>query len=141
MKWSYLFKHWISTLILAPLLYFIYVWISENLSFFTLFSSYHTDFLLFIILGIYYSIPTTVIYVIIFYVLFKRKIPVRIAKSILIITTLIGILWTFYFLLEDFIFNIESSVFVLQISYILVALGTGLFYSYSKNIIEKTDDK
>lgn|SRR5690625_4407430 len=134
MKWFFLFKHWISTLLIAPLLFFIYSFLAEDFSYI---SSYYEEYFLFVVLGFYFSLPTYMVYAIAFYFLKKQNFSLKKTKTILLSIAFIGILLSFYVVFENSIFQLEASLLILEICYLLTSLGTGFLFNLGEKLTEK----
>lgn len=91
-NWTFLFKHWVITLILGPI-------ISQFIECFYNLSPHKIVALLEVypislIFSFIFSIPTYIVYAIIFYFLGKNRINVNIAKLIVISIAVIGVILT-----------------------------------------------
>lgn len=123
MRWSYIFKHWGSTLLLGTT-------ILTLVSGFKFLSPSEIGnalawFVIYLIFSIIYSIPTLIIYLLVFYGLNNRNIDSKWIKFILITITITGI--TLTTLLIDF-----SSLKNLTIYYSLSSLVTGILFKIQK---------
>lgn len=133
MKWNYLFKHWGLTILIAPIL-FILPDLWENYTGILSFLKRIVEFMLhayymFFLLGLLYSIPTYLIYAVIFYFLKREKVDHKWSKIILILTAQLGIWSSFYILSEALL----SGYFIfLAFSYSFCSLISGLFLKISK---------
>jgi len=123
MRWSYVFKHWGSTLLLGTTILTLvsgFKFLSPSeignvLAWFTIY----------LIFSIIYSIPTLIIYLLVFYRLINRNIDSKWIKFILISITIIGI--TLTTLLIDF-----SSLKNLTIYYSISSVVTGILFKIQK---------
>lgn len=89
MDQNYLIKHWLTTLILAPFLLWLYEIIFSPISGLVvgLFEVYPITF----IFSFLFSLPTVIVYLLIFKLLIKQNINPALSKIILISLTVIGI--------------------------------------------------
>lgn len=123
MRWSYVFRHWGSTLLLGTMILTLvsgFKFLSPSdignaLAWFTIY----------LMFSIIYSIPTLIIYLLVFYRLINRKIDPKWIKFILILITITGI--TLTTLLIDF-----SSLKNLTIYYSISSLVTGILFRIQK---------
>ena len=123
MQWSYLFKHWFSTLLfplfLTKLLY------NENLEL----------LIIALIVGFIFSLPTYAFYALVFYSLQEETISTTRKKIILIGISVIGIALTFTLISGDL-----RSVFTYDtLIYMLTSLITGIFFKLGKKCQLKAD--
>ncbi|MNH97295.1 hypothetical protein D3C73_499880 [compost metagenome] len=120
MNWSYIFKHWGTTILIAPIILSIYGGF-ENQEVFN-------DMWLFpwiLIGGMVLSLPTLLVYILIFYLLNHYKINLKWVKPILISLTVIGICSTCYLLSKT------MSLGPL-LSYSLIAIASGMLFRLKK---------
>lgn len=123
MKWSYIFKHWGSTLLLGTTILTLvsgFKFLSPSeignaLAWFTIY----------LIFSIIYSIPTLIIYLLVFYGLINRNIDSKWIKLILISVTIAGITLTTSLIDSD---KLES----LTIYYSLSAIVTGVLLKFER---------
>ncbi len=102
MDWSYLFKHWIGTLIMAPIIaQIIDLLMNKN----NQILNFYESFPLFILFGLFFSTPTYLLYSILFYYLKYKNIKNVYAKIILISFALLGIIITFWLISGTLIYN------------------------------------
>jgi hypothetical protein len=102
MNWSYLFKHWFGTLIMAPIIaQIIDLLMNKNNQILNFFES----FPLFLLFGLFFSTPTYLLYSILFYYLNYKNIKNVFAKIILISFALLGITITFWLISGTLIYN------------------------------------
>src|SRR5690554_1483845 len=101
MKYSFLFKHWITTLVLSPLLLFIYSFFQselydfyDHLEVFFIFLLFSTLFALPI--STLFALPTVFISFVLFYFIDKKRVQISIVKFVIILTTIIGTFLTLY---------------------------------------------
>lgn len=130
MNFGYLFKHWFATLTLAPI-------ISEiiNLLLFPntnkivgLLEVYPIT----VIFGFVYSVPTYIIYFLVYYFLGSKNINIKTSKLILITLAVIGIIVSFSITFN----NREPEI---TIAYILSSILSGIIFKLSfKNDNNKT---
>lgn len=91
-EWSYLFKHWFSTLLIAPFLSDLFFYINPvDNKIGGLINGYFIVFIMSFIL----SLPTYIIYAAVFYHLKKKQFSVISSKKILIAISVVGIFTTF----------------------------------------------
>lgn len=117
---SYILKHWITTLFLAPV-------ISQIIEF--IFGKSHHQvvglfevFPVTLIFSIVFSLPALVIYIFTFYFLYRNKVTFLVSKLTLIIVSVVTISITLI-LIGGTMFN------EMIVAYSLSALVTGLFFS------------
>jgi hypothetical protein len=102
MDWSYLFKHWFGTLIMAPIIaQIIDLLMNKN----NQILNFYESFPLFILFGLFFSTPTYLLYSILFYYLKYKNIKNVYAKIILISFALLGIIITFWLISGTLIYN------------------------------------
>lgn len=102
MNWSYLFKHWFGTLIMAPIIaQIIDLLMNKN----NQILNFHESFPLFLLFGLFFSTPTYLLYSILFYYLKYKNIKNVYAKIILISFALLGIIITFWLISGTLIYN------------------------------------
>ena len=92
MNWSYLFKHWFGTLLIAPLIVQIIVFANrvDNLLF-----DFFEYYFLFVLFGFFFSIPTYLLYALLYWYLAKVNLDDWEIKAILIFFAVAGIIITF----------------------------------------------
>jgi len=92
MNQNYIFKHWLSTLVLAPFLPSVYELIFNPVSsqIVGLVEIYPVT----LVFSFFFSLPTLLIYYFVFIFLQKKKTSLLLAKFILIALTIIGIIVT-----------------------------------------------
>ena len=102
MNWSYLFKHWFGTLIMAPIIaQIIDLLMNKN----NQILNFYESFPLFFLFGLFFSTPTYLLYSILFYYLKYKNIKYVYAKIILISFALLGIIITFWLISGTLIYN------------------------------------
>ncbi len=102
MNWSYLFKHWFGTLIMAPIIaQIIDLLMNKN----NQILNFYESFSLFLLFGLFFSTPTYLLYSILFYYLKYKNIKNVYAKIILISFALLGIIITFWLISGTLIYN------------------------------------
>ena len=94
MNWNYLFKHWFSTIVFTPILIEILEYL-ESKNYASIDESLLLYFLM-LVFGFIFSIPTYIIYSIVYYILAKKNINNYTSKLLLITITVVGILGSFY---------------------------------------------
>ena len=127
MNWSYLIKHWFSTLIVAPI-------ISDIINY------YHTDiqtlfnltsvYPITVLFGLFFSLPTYIIIGITYYILEKKGVKSLYIKPVLLILCSIGIILSF-----SIVFNNREENTVL--AYSLTSIFFGLIYKIENNDTNK----
>ena len=123
MNWSYLLKHWFSTLLFAPI-------ISDIINYF--FKDTHTLFNLTsvypitVIFGLFFSLPTYIILGITYYILDKKSVKPLYIKPILLSFCTIGIIISFYIIFN----NREENI---ALAYLVTSIFFGFIYKISKN--------
>jgi len=123
MKWSYILKHWGSTLLLGTTV----LMLVSGFGFSSLseIRDSLTWFIVYLIASAIYSAPTLIVYVLVFFILFKRNIESKWIKSILISVTIAGITLTTSLIDSDMLEN-------LTIYYSLSAVLTGILLKFRK---------
>jgi hypothetical protein len=122
MNWIYIFKHWFSTLLVAPILSDVLNYYYTDTQFmFSLTSLFPITF----IFGLIFSLPTYIFYGLTYYFLNKKNIKSIHKKTVLISITVIGIILSFYL-----IFNNREQNTVL--AYSLTSIFFGLIYKIEK---------
>lgn len=123
MNWSYVFKHWGTTILMTSIILSTYMGF-ENQEVFN-------DMWLFpwiLIGGIVLSIPTLIVYILLFYLLNRYEISVKRVKAILISLTIMGIFTTCYILSKTWSLGIV-------LSYGVIAVVSGMLFRLKKKII------
>lgn len=123
MRWSYVFKHWGSTLLLGTTILTLvsgFKFLSPSeignaLAWFTIY----------LIFSIIYSIPTLIVYLLVVYLLVGKNIDSRWIKFILIFVTIVGITLTSSLIDSDLLMN-------LSIYYSLSSVVMGIFLKFEK---------
>ena len=122
MQWSYLFKHWFATLLIAPFLCDLFFYINPtNYNIGGLTGVYHIVF----IFSFIASIPTYAIYALAFYFLKRENISLIFSKRILLIISMLGVLITFST-------GFSTLSIPATLAYILTSLITGIFFKLEK---------
>jgi len=120
MNWSYVFKHWGTTILITPIILSAYGGF-ENQEVFK-------DMWLFpwiLIGGIVLSLPTLIGYIFVFYLLNRYEISVKRVKAILISLTIMGIFTTCYILSKTWSLGIV-------LSYGVIAVVSGMLFRLKK---------
>lgn len=123
MNWIYIFKHWFSTLLVAPILSdIINYYYTDIQTLLNLTSVYPIT----VIFGLFFSIPTYIILGIIYYILVKKGIKPLYIKPILLSFCIIGIIISFYIIFN----NREENT---ALAYSLTAIFFGMIYKIENN--------
>jgi len=123
MQWSYLFKHWFATLLIAPFLSDLFLYINPaNNKIGGLVSAYFVV----VYMSFIFSLPTYIIYTTVFNYLKKKQFSVIFSKRILIAIAVGGIFITFT-LGFPFMYY-----FPITLAYMLTSLFTGIFFKLEK---------
>ncbi|HLV43278.1 MAG TPA: hypothetical protein VKY37_13435 [Brumimicrobium sp.] len=93
MNYSYLLKHWITTLFGSLLLLFIYSYLESEFYDFSYQMEVHLIFLLF---STVFALPTVIISLGLFYILDKRGASTKLVKAVIILTTILGTFFTLF---------------------------------------------
>lgn len=120
MRWLYIFEHWGTTILTAPIILSIYGGF-ENQEVFN-------DMWLFpwiLIGGTVLSLPTLFVYIIVFYLLNRYEINVKRVRTILISLTVIGICTTCYLLSK-------TCSLGLVLSYSVITVVSGMLFRLQK---------
>ena len=120
MRWSYILKHWGTTILIAPIILSIFGGF-ENQEVFN-------DIWVFpwiLIGGIVLSLPTLLVYILAFYLLNHYEINVKWVRAILISLTVIGICSTCYLLSKTLSLG-------LVVSYSVIAVASGMLFRLQK---------
>jgi len=116
MNWNYLFRHWFSTLLFVPIIFqFLENWDLNQLTaigFLELFPAFLT-------LGLFFSIPTYILYSILYYYL--AQLNFKFSKLILILFSIVGIVITASIIGGTMMPNVS-------LAYCLSSIITGLFF-------------
>lgn len=129
MQWSYLFKHWFATLLIAPFLSDLFFYVNpSNAKIGGLLSGYFTVFFMSFI----FSLPTYIIYAAVFYYLKKKKFSLIFSKKMLIAISMVGVFITFASVFPDMYFPVT-------LAYMLASLITGIFIKLEKDCQLKAD--
>lgn len=127
MNWSYLIKHWFSTLLVAPILSDVLTYYFTDIeTLFNLTSVYPIT----VIFGLFFSLPTYIILGITYYILDKKGIKPIYIKPILLSLCTIGIILSF-----NIIFNNREENTVL--AYSLTSIFFGIIYKIKNNDTNK----
>jgi surface polysaccharide O-acyltransferase-like enzyme len=130
MNFSYLFKHWFATLTLAPIISEIInlLFIPNSNKIVGLLEVYPIA----VIFGFIFSIPTYIIYFLVYYLLGSKNINIKTSKLILITLAVIGIIISFSITFN----NREPEI---TIAYILSSIISGIIFKLNfKNDHNKT---
>nr|WP_299205618.1 hypothetical protein [uncultured Brumimicrobium sp.] len=93
MNYSYLIKHWITTLTFSSLFIFIYSFFQEE----TYDLSYQLEiFFIFLLFSSLFALPTIIISFLLFHFLIKKSVQSSIIKLVIILTTVFGTFLTLY---------------------------------------------
>ncbi|WP_298394233.1 hypothetical protein [Flavobacterium sp.] len=92
MNWNYLFKHWFGTLVFAPFIFDLFCLFDENLANIAGLIEVYPITLIF---GLLFSLPTYILYGIIYYYLANKEVSILYSKITLIVFTTLSILITF----------------------------------------------
>jgi len=129
MQWSYLFKHWFATLLIAPFLSDLFFYVNPaNVKIGGLVSGYFVVFFMSFI----FSLPTYIIYTAVFYYLKKKQFSLIFSKRILIVISVVGVFITFAFVFPNMYFPAT-------LAYMLTSLVTGILFKLEKNCQLKAD--
>ncbi len=123
MKWSYILKHWGSTLLLGTTVLMLVS--GFRFSSLSEIRDSLTWFIVYLIASAIYSAPTLIVYVLVFFILFKRNIDSKWIKSILISVTITGITLTTSIIDSDMLEN-------LTIYYSVSAIVTGVLLKFER---------
>ncbi|SEH77031.1 hypothetical protein SAMN02927937_01334 [Paenimyroides aquimaris] len=127
MQWSYLFKHWFATLLIAPFLTDLLFYIDPNNH---KIGGFVEVYPIIIWLSFLFSIPTYAVYSIVFYYLKKKQFSLIFSKRILIAISVVGIFITFTLIFPDIYFPAT-------LAYMLTSLVTGIFFKLEKRLPAK----
>ena len=119
MQWNYLFKHWFATLLIAPLLTDLFFYLSpiEN----SIGGFLIRGYWIVLVMSLIFSLPTYIIYAIIFYYLTKVDKSFNIIKITLILIAIVGIYVTFTLIFPP-------QYLVVTFAYILTSLLSGIIF-------------
>lgn len=88
---SYPYKHWLTSIAVGPLIYMTYEsFVTEN----STFNDFIGTYMLFLTFGLLLSLPVLILYLLLFSLLIKTIGSTLIIKTILNITTVVGIAFT-----------------------------------------------
>jgi|SRR5690554_7187773 len=123
MQWSYLFKHWFATLLIAPFLIDLFFFIdSDNDKIGELLID---AYLVVVMMSLIFSLPTYAVYSIVFYYLKKKQFSIIFSKRILIAISVVGVFITFTLIFPNI-------YFIATLAYMLTSLLTGIFFKLEK---------
>src|SRR5690554_478496 len=129
MQWSYLFKHWFATLLIAPFLSDLFFYVNpSNAKIGGLLSGYFVVFFM----SFMFSLPTYIMYAAVFYYLKKKKFSLIFSKKMLIAISMVGVFITFASVFPDMYFPVT-------LAYMLASLITGIFFKLEKDCQLKAD--
>lgn len=127
MNWSYLIKHWFSTLLVAPIISdIINYYYTDTRTLFNLTSVYPIT----VIFGLFFSLPTYIILGIIYYKLDKKNTKPLYIKPILLSICTIRIIISFSIAFN----NREENI---ALSYSITSIFFGLIYKIENNDTNK----
>src|SRR5690606_17492954 len=89
MQWSYLFKHWFATLLIAPVLCQLYAFVNEDIALLIVF------YPITLLVSFLYSLPIVIIYTLLFYYFWLEEISIPTAKIFFISIAVTGTFITF----------------------------------------------
>ena len=118
-NWIFLFKHWIFTLLLGPIISLLLMYITELHP--NKIVSLAEVFPIAFLFSLFFSIPTYIIYAIVYYYFSNKELPILFTKSILIFIAVSGIFITSS-LMKGFMW------FDIALSYSISSILTGLFF-------------
>lgn len=119
----YILKNWFTILLIAPFLSDLINYNDPNIDTYLNFLAFFPYTFIF---GFIFSLPTYIVYVLVFNYLEKKNVKLIYAKTILICLTIIGIYIPFYFVFN----NREPNA---CLSYILTSIFFGYFYNIKTN--------
>ena len=123
MNMLYILKNWFSILLVAPLLSDL---INKNDKNIDTYLNLTTFFPFTFFIGFIFSLPTYIVYIMVFNYLERKNVKLIYAKTILICITIIGIYISFYLVFNDR----EPNA---CLSYILTSIFFGYFYNIKTN--------
>jgi hypothetical protein len=118
MNWNYLFKHWFSTLLLAPIVsqIIMYIYGVNPHKIVGLLEVYPIS----LIFGLFFSAPTYVLYALLYLYLARNTVNLKISKIILISLAVLGVITTTLIIKGSMMQDIA-------ISYSISSIITGIF--------------
>ncbi len=126
-NWIYIFKHWFSTLLVAPILSdIINYYYTDIQTLLNLTSVYPIT----VIFGLFFSLPTYIILGITYYILDKKGIKPIYIKPILLSLCTIGIILSFFLIFN----NREENT---ALAYSLTSIFFGMIYKIENNDTNK----
>jgi hypothetical protein len=124
MKWSYFYKHWFTTLLLGSVLTILV----ETKGY--IFNVSIDWYLIIMMFSLIYSFPTFTIIAFVFEYFGKTEIDTKRAKTILILTTIFGVILT-----QLIVFG-QPLVLELSLSFSIAAIISGMIFKLKrKNLI------
>ena len=123
MNSSFLIKHWFSKLIVAPIISDLINYCYTEIQ---TFSNLTSVYLITVLFGMFFSLPTYIILGITYYILDKKNVKHLYIKPILLSLCTIGIILSFYI-----IFNNREENTVL--AYLLTSIFFGMIYKIKNN--------
>lgn len=130
MSYYYLFRVWVTTIVIAPVILMLLTGI--------VFSGADSGALYFIVFaiayGLIFSLPTLIICYFIYPLLWKKAKNILKFKLLVILTSIVGMIITIFFLYGPNSYNINTSYGGLSMSIIygVCILISGLLYRYKK---------
>src|SRR5690606_33258681 len=128
MQWSYLFKHWFTTLLIAPFLSDLFLYINPANS---NIGGFVSGYFVVVYMSFIFSLPTYIIYNLVFNYLKKKQFSVIFSRNILIAIAVVGIFITYAL---GFPFKYY---FPVSLAYMLTSLFTGIFFKLEKTEYSK----
>ena len=128
MQWNYVFKNWFGTLLIAPFLSDLFLYIDPaNNKIGGLVSVYFIVF----IMSFIFSLPTYIVYTAVFNYLRKKQFSLIFSKRILIAISVLGIFITFTL-------GFPYIYFPATLAYMLTSFLTGIIFRLEKLPIESS---
>lgn len=135
MKQSYIIKQWGSTILLGSLLCIVFALLQEAYYTPPDFSEISTLYLMFVLISFLYSIPTYVIFILVFYFLDRSKSNLHLKKFILLFIAQAGIWISFYIISEGWF----SELFLLALGYGIASSGSGWYFNLAAKTPSETE--
>lgn len=126
MKWSYLFKHWIGTLLLGSLAIVRPKNMNFNSSVFYEIQDIFLNFVFVTGIGLIISVPTFLLCALLFKIASEKSVNTLATKLLIILTTIFGIFLTFLLIFDSFFVDATST-------YVLAALISGMVFKLKKS--------
>ncbi|WP_146194104.1 hypothetical protein [Brumimicrobium oceani] len=122
MNYSYIFKYWITILLVSPLVLFTYSLFKSDIIDYT----FQLEvFLIFLLFSFLFALPTIITSTGLFYFLEKREVNTSVIKALIIAITVLGTFLTLFLVSKDI--ALEYSIL-----YSIMAILSGTIYTLKR---------